>query len=118
MYNIDELQIEAQEALNKVWFVQLLEVEKRTDFTLSLRLYIRAGLFVQIFLGQLSGSLYFALIEDRQRIFGIDQEADEWHIHPYNAPHRHEPLPESLHPKPLLRFLARVEELLLEHNLL
>jgi len=30
----------------------------------------------------------------------------------------HEPLPEGLGPKPLLKFLARIEELLLQHDLL
>jgi len=118
VYSSDELQFEAQEALDKVWFVQSLEVVKRTDFTISLRFHIRSGLFVQVFLGQLSGSLYFALIEEGQRILGIDREIDEWHIHPYDAPHQHKPFPEGLYPKPLLRFLTRVEALLLEHNLL
>jgi len=38
--------------------------------------------------------------------------------HPYSAVDAHEPLPRGLGPKPLLRFLARVEDLLLEHDLL
>lgn len=41
-----------------------------------------------------------------------------WHLHPYDAVERHESLSQGLGPKPLLRFLARVEELLLEHDLL
>ena len=118
MYNADGLQFEAQEASEKIWFVQSLEQIERTDLTLSLRVYIRPGLFVQAFMGELTGSLYFALIEGERRIFGIDREAGEWHIHPYKAPHMHEPLPEGLGPKPLLKFLARVEELLLQHHLL
>ena len=118
MSNADDLQFEAQEALEKSWFVQSLEEIERTDLTLSLRLYIRPGLFVQACMGELTGSLYFALIEGERRIFGIDREAGEWHIHPYKAPHTHEPLPEGLGPKPLLKFLARVEELLLQHDLL
>jgi len=59
-----------------------------------------------------------ALIEGGRRIFGIDRDADEWHVHPYKAPHTHEPLPDGLEPKPLLKFLARVEDLLLQHDLL
>ncbi len=50
MYNADDLQFEAQEALEKSWFVQSLEEIERTDLTLSLRLYIRPGLFVQAFM--------------------------------------------------------------------
>jgi len=110
--------LEAQEALARVWFVQSLEEIERTDLTLSLRLHIRPALFVQAFLGESSGSVYFALIEGGRRIFGIDREGGEWHLHPYDAPNEHELLLEGLEPRSLLRFLARVEGLLLEHDLL
>lgn len=118
MYSTVDLRHPAQAALERVWFVQSLQEIERTDQTLSLRLYIRPDLFVQVFLGELTGSLYFALIEGEQRIFGIDRESGEWHLHPYEAPYRHEPLPENLEPQPLLRFLSRVEDLLLQYDLL
>ena len=118
MYSTADLRLEAQDTLERVWFVQSLEEIGRTDLTLSLRLHIRPALFVQAFLGELSGSLYLALIEGGRRIFGIDREGGEWHLHPYNAPDKHEPLPEGLEPKPLLTFLARVEDLLLQYDLL
>ena len=54
------------------WTGVNLEVCANTDFTLSLRLYIRRELFVQVFIGEMTHSLYFALIEGNQRIFGID----------------------------------------------
>jgi hypothetical protein len=113
-----DLRQEAQEALDRTWFVQRLEETERTDLTLSLRLHIRAGLYVQVFWGERSGSLYLALIEGERRIFGIDRETGECHLHPYDAPNKHVLLPEGLEPKPLLRFLARVEDFLLEHDLL
>jgi hypothetical protein len=118
VYSTTDLRLEAQEAMERVWFVQSLEETERTDLTLSLRFYIRPALFVQAFLGQCSGSLYLALIEGGRRIFGIDREGGEWHIHPYDSPDKHEPLPEGLGPKPLLKFLARVEDLLLQYDLL
>lgn len=37
MYSAADLRLEAQEALERVWFVQLLEETERMDFTLSLR---------------------------------------------------------------------------------
>ena len=113
-----DLRREAEEALESVWFVGSLAEIERTDITLSLRLHIRPNLFVQVFLGTKSGSLYLALIEGGRRLYGIDREAGEWHLHPYAAVEIHEPLPEGLAPKPLLKFLARVEELLLEHGIL
>ncbi len=113
-----ELQLEAQEALDHVWFVQRLEERDSTELTISLRLQLRTDLFVQAFLGERSGSLYFALIEGGRRVFGMDLEAGEWHLHPYDAPDQHVGLPEDPGPKPLLKFLAYVEDLLLEHDLL
>lgn len=104
--------------LDTVWFVRSLEEIERTDLTLSLRLYIRPELFVQAFLGERSDSLYFALVEGRRRILGIDREGGEWHLHPFDSPDEHEPLSEGLAPKPLLSFLAKVEDLLLQHELL
>jgi len=118
VYSTVDLRLEAQDALERVWFVQSLEEIERTDSTLSLRLHIRPALFVQAFLGESSGSVYFALIEGGQRVLGIDREGGEWHLHRYDTPDDHEPLPEGLEPRPLLRFLARVEDLLLQYDLL
>jgi len=118
LYRADDLLVEAQEALDRLWFLQSLQVVERTDGTISLRLYIRQDVFVQAFLGEITGSLYFALIEGSRRIFGIDRESGEWHMHPFESPHEHRPFPEGLDPRPLLKFLTWVERLLLEQDLL
>ncbi len=118
MHKTSDLLVVAQEAFQKVWFVQALDVFERTDQTLSIRLTIKTGLFVQAFMGEITGSLYFALIEGRQRIFGVDRESGEWHEHPFGTPEKHRPLEEGLEPKPLLKFLAKVEEIVLEDNLI
>ncbi len=57
-------------------------------------------------------------IEDGRCLYGVDRVAGEWHVHPYEAPERHEPLSQGLEPKPILRFLACVGELLLKYELL
>jgi len=118
MNRTSELLDEAREAFRKTWFVQSLDVIERTDQTLSVRLNIKAGLFVQVFIGEISGSLYFALVEGKQRVFGIDRESGEWHMHPYGIAETHVPFEEGLEPKPLLKFLSRVEEILLDQDLL
>jgi hypothetical protein len=117
-YSQTDLLLEAREAFEKVWFIQSVRQTERTDVTLSLRLYVREDLFVQAFVGEITGSVYFALIDGGRRIFGMDFEKGEWHLHPHEAPHRHEPLKEGLDPKPLLRFLATVESLLVDSDLL
>jgi hypothetical protein len=118
VYSTADLRQEAREALERVWFVQSLEETERTDLTIALRLNIRSDLFVQAFYGEASGMLYMALIEGERRIFGLDRESGQWHLHPFFAPGEHEPLSEGLGPKPLLAFLAKVEDLLVQHDLL
>lgn len=118
MYSCGELHVDAQKALQQYWFVQSLQIGQETDHTLSLRLYIRADLFVQAFVGEISGSLYLALIERERRIFGIDLESGKWHLHPYGKSHEHHSLSEPLEPFPLLKFLAQVEQILLQNDLL
>ena len=118
MRSTAELWGEAQEALDRVWFVQSVEEMERTNCTLFVRLWIRDDLFAQAFLGELSGSLYMALIQSGRRIFGIDREGDEWHVHPFAHPHQHELLSDRPEPKPLLKFLARVEDLLIKQHIL
>ena len=118
MRKTSELLVAAQEAYQKIWFVQSLDVFERTDQTLSIRLKIKTGLFVHAFIGEITGALYFALIEGHQRIFGMDREAGEWHEHPFGAPEKHRQLEKGLEPKPLLKFLSRVEKILLEENLI
>ncbi len=118
MYNSDSFLFEAEAAHEKLWFVQSLEVCERTDSTLALRLNIRPGLFVHAFIGEMTGSIYFALIEGNQRIFGIDRETNHWHLHPFERPHKHEHCEPGLGPKPLLAFMSKVEKVLVENNLL
>jgi len=118
MQRVVELHQEAQEALQRVWFVQSVEETERTDDTLSLRLTIRPGLFVQAFIGESTGALYLALIHAGRRIYGADRVADEWHLHPYDSPDKHVVVSEGLEPKPLLKFLSQVEDLLAEYSLL
>lgn len=118
MNSAADLRLEAQEALKKVWFVQTVQETERTDVTLSLRLLISPTLFVHVFAGDETGALYFALILNNQRVFGIDRVGGKWHVHPYKTPEEHVSLAEGLGPKPLLKFLASVEELLIENSLL
>ena len=118
MTDAENLREEAREALTRFWFIKSVEEIERTDITLSLRLYIHPMLFVNVFWGERSGSLFFALIEMGRRIYGIDLENGVWHMHPLEATERQVQLEAGLEPKPLLRFLSRVESLLIEQDLL
>ncbi len=93
MYNSESVLSEAQVANEKLWFVQA-------------------------FIGEVTGLLYFPLIERNQRIYGIDRETDHWHLHPFEEPHKHELFLPGLGPTPLLAFMSKVEKVLVENNLL
>lgn len=118
MSELLDLRQEAQEALDTVWFLRSLEEVDRTDITLSLRLHIRPSLFVHIFYGTQSNALYMALIEGGRRVYGVDLDRHGWHMHPQGAVERHDPLPEGLTPRPILTFLARVEDILLQNEMI
>lgn len=118
MSDIGELRFEAYEALEKFWFLQAIEEIEHTDISISLRLHIRPGLFIQLFCGQWSGSLFFALVEDNERVFGMDREREQWHMHPFGDAASHQPVMEDVGPRPLFKFLAMVESLLVNRDLL
>lgn len=118
MREMEAIRAEVLEAAERIWFVQAVEDLSDSENTLTMRLIIRSGLFTQVFLGGKSGSFYMALIEGRQRVFGVDREAGVWHEHPYLAADKHEQVSDDFSQKPVLRFLAKVEELILTHDLL
>ncbi|MBX3050250.1 MAG: hypothetical protein KF753_02180 [Caldilineaceae bacterium] len=118
MNSIEELRFEAYDALERIWFLQTVEEREHTDISLSLRLHIRPGLFIQLFCGQRTNSLFFALVEHGERVFGMDRERDQWHIHPFGSATEHQPVTEDVGPRPFFEFLAMVETLLVSRDLL
>jgi hypothetical protein len=55
---------------------------------LKLRVHLGTVAFVEIFFNAETGKTSFALIKDRQRIFGADNTRG-WHMHPFNSPESH-----------------------------
>jgi hypothetical protein len=51
---------------------------------LKLRVHLGASLFVDVFFNAETGKTSFALIKDRQRIFGADNTRG-WHLHPFGS---------------------------------
>jgi hypothetical protein len=113
---LSDLRQEVLDALESTWFLRSLEEVERTDDTFSLRLHIHSQLFIQIFAGVRSGSLYMALIEMGRRVYGVDRDAHGWHLHPYENVSQHQPMPEGFDPKPVQRFIAQVEAILIENE--
>ena len=67
---------------------------------------------------ELSGRFSFALVDPPGRLYGRNRERGVWHRHPFDDPEQHEPTPEGMSPRPLLQFMAEVEEIILENELI
>jgi len=115
---IDDLFSEAREARDRFWFVQDLNIIEQTNATVTLHLTIGSDLFVQAFLSQSSQRLSFALIGPSGRLYGRDHEHGKWHRHPLSGPEQHESTPEGMSARPFTQFMAEVEEILVEHELI
>jgi len=106
------------EAERRFWFIQQIQEIDETDDAVKARLQIQVGLFVQVFFSEQSGRFSLALIQGNQRIYGRDREFGTWHLHPYESPEHHDPVPEGMSPQPLFQFLAEVEQIIIENELI
>ncbi len=115
---INELIAEALTARDQYWFIEDLQIKERTDSTVTLHFVIGSELFIQVFYSERSGRFNLALIGSSGRLYGRDKEYDYWHLHPFGQSENHQPTPEGMSPRPIIQFLAEVEKLLIDHNLL
>ena len=115
---IDDLIVEAAQAKERFWFVQSLDIVERTASTITLRFIIGSSIIVQVFYSLRSGRFNFALIGDSGRLYGRDHEHGQWHRHPFAQPDQHEPTLEGMSPQPIHQFLAEVEVILVENDLI
>jgi len=118
MMSIDELLLDVQEAVGQTWFIRTFNVIEQTNATVSIHLSLASNLFVQIFLSERSGRFNLALIGPPGRLYGRDREHGVWHRHPFEHPDDHEPTPEGMSPRPVHQFLAEVEQILFENDLI
>jgi hypothetical protein len=115
---MSDLLLELYEAMSCSWFIQRISKQDQTDDAIKVRLEIGADLFVQVFLSEATGRVSFALIQGSDRIYGLDCEQGVWHCHPYGTAETHEPVSGDVSVLPLAQFLAEVEEILVENDLL
>lgn len=113
----DDLLAEAETIGSETWFIQDVEIVDRTDATVTVRLFIDAHLFVQVFFSQRSWRQSLALIGPAGRIFGWDWEHGDWHSHPFGHSEEHEMMSDWAPARRLAQFMAAVEELLDIHGL-
>ena len=66
-------------------------VRRLTPTSISLRVGISTGGFIDVFYNEQSGTTAFALIREGSRVFGADNTGG-WHVHPFADPDDHSPL--------------------------
>lgn len=52
--------------------------------------YLKDDIFLRFYFNEVTGTMAFALIEKKQRIWGIDfDNRHDWHLHPVDNPKKH-----------------------------
>ncbi len=77
-------------ALSKLDFVERVEFQSEV-FILKGRAILARNRFLQVYFNELTGTTAFALIENEDRIWGIDYDnLRGWHLHTLGNPHFHQ----------------------------
>jgi hypothetical protein len=63
-------------------------VQEMDEDTLSVRVYLQDGAFIQAFYNVATGKVSFALVKE-QRLYGKDNAKMGWHVHPFDHPAAH-----------------------------
>ena len=80
-------------------------VRRLTPTSINLRISVSTGGFIDAFYNEQTGTTAYALIRQGQRAFGADNTGG-WHIHPFDDPERHDPLPGEMS---FAEFVAEIE---------
>ena len=80
-------------------------VRRLTSTFINLRVDVASDGFMDVFYNEQTGTTAFALIRQGQRVFGADNTGG-WHVHPFAAPDRHNPLLDAM---TLAEFVAEIE---------
>ena len=81
-------------------------VRRLTATSISLRVGVLPGGFVDVFYNEQTGTTAYALIRQDRRVLGADNTGG-WHLHPYADPDGHLPLSE---PMTFAAFVAELEK--------
>jgi hypothetical protein len=80
-------------------------VRRLTATSISLRIDVIIGGFIDAFYNEHTGMTAYALIRQSRRAFGADNTGS-WHVHPFANPDQHDPLPGAMS---FAEFIAEIE---------
>jgi len=68
-----------------------LEIIEKNNVRLKARYHVGVSLFIDVFYATRTRKISFAVIQNGDRVFGIDN-LGFWHCHPFRNPQKHEPI--------------------------
>lgn len=99
-------------------FIQSIVTVDRSDYAVKLRLHVDTECFIQIYANVQKELFSFTLVLNRERIYGSDCEGGIWHRHPYHTPDNHDFSAEGSQAVTLAHFLAEVQQILQDEEIL
>lgn len=88
--NVDELERDFLATAGEWSYIRSADVIDKTDYAIKMRLYVDNECFIQIYGNMTKRIFSFALVLNRTRIYGRDNDGGEWHRHPYGDPDTHD----------------------------
>lgn len=82
----DEIKALAKE----VGYIKDLVIVDETTNTIKIRLIVNKFCYIQIYVNFKKDLKNYAVIINRQRVYGRDSDGGKWHIHPWEASNKHE----------------------------
>lgn len=80
-------------------------IRRLTATSISMRVGVITGGFIDTFYNEDTGTTAFALIRQGRRVFGVDNTGS-WHLHPFADPSQHVPQPGAMS---FADFVAEIE---------
>jgi hypothetical protein len=102
----DQFLVMLRQACHRSYLVDHVIVQAIDADTLNVRVHLtRTGAFIKVFYNVTTDRAAFALVENEQRVYGVDNAKMGWHVHPFADPMQHV----ACAPTPFEEFLAEVE---------
>jgi hypothetical protein len=93
--NISEFQHQVYEIALSSAICDIPSVRRISPTSINLRIYLTVDGYIDVFYNQESDRVAYALIQENQRIYGVDNTGG-WHVHPFADPAAHLPLVSAL----------------------
>jgi hypothetical protein len=101
-----QLLVMLHQVCHRSYLVDYVIVQAIDADTLNVRIHLtRAGAFIKVFYNVTTDRTAFALVENEQRVYGVDNAKMGWHVHPFADPTQHV----ACAPTPFEEFLTAVE---------